>query len=858
MRRRPLHQRKDKGAAVKRMLLAGIVVLLTSMPAWAAPTTAPKAAPAPAAPAVKPDALLDALRFTSNDFADFGQVAVMDQGRVANAKDAFSFALTPPGAPLSERIMGGAQRFGSAAEAQAEVNRLLDSFQKSPISRTAKVAVVPVANLGDTCFAIAAVQTEGPSGTTIRQYVVATRQNVELMARRTLVTPQGAAAVPGVQDMVAVVKRMDDKVVAWLAAPAAAAPVVAVEPAAPTPAPKVATEPAAKTKLPGLVDALQFTAKEFEDLGERFLRQGPNAPDKFTTTALVSLPASRGDLGLTIKVERFATAADARADMTRRLQAPPPGVMVIPPFGPINTYAVPLAGAGDACFVYGKTSPPGIEGMYPMVAGALLARNNVLVEICANGASIPQMRNFPRAWDMPALARRMDNRIVTWLGQPAKPVLPAGAVPLPSETSIDTKELATVKVPGVVTALQFDAKEFSKLGSVKVLETEKGPKDVFAFYVPRGGPEGQAGAALVSVVVTRLGSPAEAKTLIKDALDNPRAVPLRRETGGRLAEIGDCIVIGAGEVQFARNNVHVLLSQTGSGAIDLPELALQIDQRLLHGLPVSKERTAAINDRPPPTPRDSPEHPVKAKGDVQALKFTLKDFEDLNLAPIGAPSPEKEWPSAFGFSVGRAGKPFSPDDARLEVVVTRCATPRAAQDLLFKYIQCGKSTWMRGWTDTLMGDVCYLVSEAPPPAIGKPPALAIVFCRNNVHALVYAADGAMDQKLAETVAQRIARELLSWVKDTKEPDQPVAVKQLPAALPPGQATALVADLLAKADQFEKAEKLPEALAQLEEIQTRVDPQYWPKGLEGRTKALKNKVQALDFFFKDKKPSPPAP
>ena len=64
--------------------------------------------------------------------------------------------------------------------------------------------------------------------------------------------------------------------------------------------------------------------------------------------------------------------------------------------------------------------------------------------------------------------------------------------------------------------------------------------------------------------------------------------------------------------------------------------------------------------------------------------------------------------------------------------------------------------------------------------------------------------------------------------------------------------------MAQADKFEKSEKFPEALSQLEEIQKRVPKNYWPPGLEERIRVLRNKVDALRFFLGDPVPKPKTP
>jgi hypothetical protein len=87
--------------------------------------------------------------------------------------------------------------------------------------------------------------------------------------------------------------------------------------------------------------------------------------------------------------------------------------------------------------------------------------------------------------------------------------------------------------------------------------------------------------------------------------------------------------------------------------------------------------------------------------------------------------------------------------------------------------------------------------------------------------------------------------------DPIKPDPP---KELTAE----QAAAIIADLKGRADQLEKNDKLAEALAQLEEIQKRVDKKFWPEGLEDRIRVLRKKVEALNFFLGDPGAKPKTP
>jgi tetratricopeptide (TPR) repeat protein len=88
--------------------------------------------------------------------------------------------------------------------------------------------------------------------------------------------------------------------------------------------------------------------------------------------------------------------------------------------------------------------------------------------------------------------------------------------------------------------------------------------------------------------------------------------------------------------------------------------------------------------------------------------------------------------------------------------------------------------------------------------------------------------------------------------------EPVKPPLPPKEMTPETASRIVADLKGQADVYEKIEKLPQALAQLEQIQTRVDKKYWPDGLEEQIRLLKKKIQALEFFLGNPAPKPKTP
>ena len=54
-------------------------------------------------------------------------------------------------------------------------------------------------------------------------------------------------------------------------------------------------------------------------------------------------------------------------------------------------------------------------------------------------------------------------------------------------------------------------------------------------------------------------------------------------------------------------------------------------------------------------------------------------------------------------------------------------------------------------------------------------------------------------------------------------------------------------MMKQAADLEKAEKLKEALANLEEIKTRFDKKYWPDTLDDRMHQVNAKIKALEFF-----------
>jgi hypothetical protein len=107
------------------------------------------------------------------------------------------------------------------------------------------------------------------------------------------------------------------------------------------------------------------------------------------------------------------------------------------------------------------------------------------------------------------------------------------------------------------------------------------------------------------------------------------------------------------------------------------------------------------------------------------------------------------------------------------------------------------------------------------------------------------------QDLVSLVAPKIdedIKDLDTLVSGTKvRPDIPVTPVKPPEANPE-LATPIIADLMAQADQLEKAEKLTDALAKLQEIQKRFPKNLWPEGLEARVRRVKDKVDALKFFL----------
>jgi hypothetical protein len=191
---------------------------------------------------------------------------------------------------------------------------------------------------------------------------------------------------------------------------------------------------AARTRLPGLVDALQFTAEEFDDLGARFQQPGPDTRDKFRFMVNSTRTGTAYYVSLTVKVQRYATAAEAQAAMDDLLHPKPSVVGVGYAIGRVPPASALVAGVGDACATYSAPPSAGPDSVLGAWAGVTFVRNNVFVDVLASGTFTPQMRAFPKAWDLVPLAQRMDKRIASWLPTPGKPAPTASAVPAATPT----------------------------------------------------------------------------------------------------------------------------------------------------------------------------------------------------------------------------------------------------------------------------------------------------------------------------------------------------------------------------------------------------------------------------------------
>jgi hypothetical protein len=344
-----------------------------------------------------------------------------------------------------------------------------------------------------------------------------------------------------------------------------------------------------KVKKPGVVAALKFTDKDFGDLGHIWT-QGLETKDQ------VAFSASFGLSSLSIATERFETAALAQEVLQRRLESAQLMAKVQP------ETVLPFPAAGDACLAFTRSVAGTYKTPSEFYQTVVLVRNNVAVTLEQKVFNNPGQGAPSVWWDLTAIAVRADKRIVEWLEPEAAKLAPAPAPvpvigkPLPPPPAATVEETGKKSASGTVAAMDFTAKDFQDLGPIKVWEGGANAKDYFAFYLPRDkaadGPE----KPLLTVVVSRLEKTADAAALFSAAVDVQAGGRLARVTAGPLAPVGDACGTGPGEVQFIRNNVHVLILDESAGAVDVAAYAKRIDEQLIKWVEAPKD---AKPDAPP-------------------------------------------------------------------------------------------------------------------------------------------------------------------------------------------------------------------------------------------------------------------
>jgi hypothetical protein len=183
-----------------------------------------------------------------------------------------------------------------------------------------------------------------------------------------------------------------------------------------------------KTKLPGLVEELQFTAKEFDDLGPRTSEPGSLLTDYFSIATTSSKIGTKYYVSFSVNVQRCRSAAEAQTTMERQLKVWVAGTRYT---------LTPVYNVGDACatIIQNSTYSTALpDGTTPVLARAFMVRNNVLVELSASGNVTPQTPGLPKTWDMVPLMQRMDKRIVSWLSTTGKPPSGSSIVPVTTPT----------------------------------------------------------------------------------------------------------------------------------------------------------------------------------------------------------------------------------------------------------------------------------------------------------------------------------------------------------------------------------------------------------------------------------------
>jgi hypothetical protein len=294
---------------------------------------------------------------------------------------------------------------------------------------------------------------------------------------------------------------------------------------------------------PPSVLALDFTAEEFANLGTvKVYTDKGKQRDSFS----VSAKTDSGSVHLQfMRCDSAAIAEDnletrRASEIRQRVHTP------APPMPPDIGVA--------------STSFWASSGGKPFAQLVTLVRHNVWVLITLDRG---------RMQDAETLARRLDQRIL------------AMATRVTDNTAAATVK---VKVPGVLAAVDFAASDFEDLGPIKVWEGAKNAKDYFTFYLPPDKGDGRPDKALLTVVVSRLKTPAVAAAIMAAVPETPRAGRLAMATGGPLADVGDACGFRLGEVQSIRNNVHVLLIDESGGTVDVVAFAKRIDKLLLQRL----------------------------------------------------------------------------------------------------------------------------------------------------------------------------------------------------------------------------------------------------------------------------------
>jgi hypothetical protein len=338
-------------------------------------------------------------------------------------------------------------------------------------------------------------------------------------------------------------------------------------------------------KVTGVIPAIKFTDKDFEDLGLVWWDK-PRLEHNDNFFCAVAYPGKgfdvletpKGDFeGLTpqrkhidrssarlqIAVTRCTNAHNAqRYSIIYSNRGDEPD-----PLSPVNKG--PLADVGDVCYFKPSAdiNAPGGESRYAVVQ---FARNNVSVNLYANAGNIDQ--KF-----LEEVAHRIDKALAGWVVDPKKMPKPAA-------------------VEGAVAALDFTAKDFEGLGQAEIFKTGKPVADLFSANVTRPGRRHKPD---ISVEIQRYPTTAEAlKTMTPAAKPGEASgmtLPDDEADAVRLGDLGDArtaahelvsaafVSTSIFQLSFVRNNVVVHLRYGGASydTPDLESLARQIDKHLL-------------------------------------------------------------------------------------------------------------------------------------------------------------------------------------------------------------------------------------------------------------------------------------